>query len=89
MDSLSINLEFNLTLSISSVSIKFLDSSHEKKELKLKKFQNILNLIFYKKNRLIKEKIKIAAKIQFELRRATNKKIFIEEGFYKMHHYLH
>ena len=63
-------------------SIKFLDSSHEKKELKLKKFQNILNLIFYKKNRPIKEKITIAAKIQFELRQATNKKIFREEDFY-------
>jgi len=63
-------------------SIKFLDLSHEKKEPKLKKFQDILNSIFYKKKRSLKEKIKLAAKIQFQLRSRTNKKIFLEENFY-------
>ena len=62
-------------------SIKFLDLSHEKKEPKLKKFQDILNSIFYKKKRSLKEKIKLAAKIQFQLRSRTNKKFFWKKIF--------
>lgn len=63
-------------------SINFLDLTHEKNEPKLKKFQDIYNYIFYKKKRSLKEKIKLAAKIQFELRKSTNKIIFNENVFY-------
>ena len=62
--------------------IKFLDSFKENKYQEFNKYSNIFKYLFTKNRNSVKTKIKLAAYIQFVLRKQLNKKKFSEKVFY-------